>query len=268
MLWAVWGAMLLGFFGVDVTGFWQSLGASGLLIGLALQHYAADMVAGFTLLADGRFKLGEMITVGGVGTITVRQVGVLQTRCTALDAGQVLPPMEPTPSPCASPRTHARTHAPRARAVSSGERRVAMTSQAVSVPNSLLAKASIVNEARIGVRRINPAVVVDSSTPAELLLRLPLALRDAAKAALKKAGLADGVVALEEAMGGGAMVLTGADVNGITFVLTLAVKIKPPDVNRWKRVHTVALLGMCGELERLKVRLGRRFPQPEEGSNV
>lgn len=80
-LWLVWGAVLASVLGLDVSAMWSSLGWSGVLFGLAMQHYAADIVGGFTLLADGRFVLGDMISLGTAPgwTVIVKQVGLLQT---------------------------------------------------------------------------------------------------------------------------------------------------------------------------------------------
>lgn len=80
-LWLVWGAALASVLGLDVSAMWSSLGWSGVLFGLAMQHYAADIVGGFTLLADGRFVLGDMISLGTAPgwTVIVKQVGLLPT---------------------------------------------------------------------------------------------------------------------------------------------------------------------------------------------
>ena len=217
-LWLVWAGFLFSYLGFDVSRLWTSLGASGLLVGLALQHYAADAIAGFTLLADGRFKLGDVLSVGSVGVIVVRRVGVLQTRCTAVLHGQ-----------------------------------------AVSIPNNILAKASITNESRIAKRRVPIVVVVDAATPAAKLLPLPLQLRDAAKAVLaSNPQLGAGVTCNDEdkAIPGGAEV-TGADKDGVRYELVLQVPVQGHDRTLWKRVHTAALLAMLAELEKRGIKLGR-----------
>lgn len=88
-LWLVWGAALASALGLNVSAMWSSLGWSGVLFGLAMQHYAADIVGGFTLLANGHFVLGDTLSLGQPPgwTVIVREVGLLQTRCQRYDDG-------------------------------------------------------------------------------------------------------------------------------------------------------------------------------------
>jgi len=103
-LWVVWGATLASVLGLDVSAMWSSLGWSGVIFGLAMQHYATDIVGGFTLLADGRFVLGDMITLGAAPgwTVIVKQVGLRQTLTLAptlplLNHACCRPSLEPEP---------------------------------------------------------------------------------------------------------------------------------------------------------------------------
>jgi small-conductance mechanosensitive channel len=131
------------------------------------------------------------------------------------------------------------------------------TGHALSVPNSVLAKASITNEDRIAKRRITPSVVIDANTPAAQIAPLPIALREAARAAMKEAGLEESVSFSNSEKGDGAELLA-ADKDGLHFVIVINVVLPSNYLTLWKRVHTAAMCGMLGELQKRGIKLGRR----------
>ena len=216
-LWVVWGAALASALGLDVSAMWSSLGWSGVLFGLAMQHYAADIVGGFTLLADGRFVLGDMISLGKAPgwTVIVRQVGLLQTRCQRLDDGF-----------------------------------------GCSIPNSMLVQSPIYNWARIQSRRVPLGITVDGSLTAAQLAPLPRALLDAAKRAAREAGFVD-ISFNGDELGEAAEITELNGKQGISMELVYFVPDVPSDRGRWKRVRSAILLGMMRELEGRGVALGR-----------
>lgn len=216
-LWLVWGAALASALGLNVSAMWSSLGWSGVLFGLAMQHYAADIVGGFTLLADGRFVLGDMISLGQSPgwTVVVKQVGLLQTRCQRFEDGF-----------------------------------------GCSIPNSMLVQSPIYNWARIQSRRVPLAVVVDGSLTAAQLAPLPRALLNAAKRAAREAGHVDISFNGEEA-GEAAEIAELNGKQGVSMEMIFFVPDVPSDRGRWKRVKTAILLGLMRELEERGVALGR-----------
>lgn len=226
LLWFVWAATLMQMLGFNVSGLWTALGSSGLLIGLALQHYAADTVAGFTLLADGRFKVGEVLTIGGVGTVTIRQVGLLQTRCTALFFGQMLTVPNSTLA------------------------KACITNESRIVARRLPVVVTV--DADTPTAKLTPLPVQLRDGAKAAITKAGLG----ACTSLAKLEAKGGVGAADEAKGGGAEI-TGVDKEGITFTLTLSVPLPDDDRTVWKRVHTYAMLGCLGVLEANRIKLGR-----------
>ena len=67
-------------FGMDVTAVLTSLGAFSVLIGLGAQSLIKDILAGFFLLIEGQFKIGDIITIGNY-TGRVKEIGLRSTKC-------------------------------------------------------------------------------------------------------------------------------------------------------------------------------------------
>lgn len=227
-LWLVWMCFLGSTLGFDVRVVLSSLGASGFFLALALQHYAADVVGGFTLIADGRFSYGDQITIGGAPnwTVTVRQVGLLVTRCAKLDG------------------------------------------PACTIPNSVLVRASIINESRVKSRRIPIDVVVDGATAPAKLAELPSALLSAARRALAAQKATD-VTFTYEALGNAADLVDISGPHGVQMQLVLNVPTLAADVGRWKRLKSCVMLAVLGELSTRQISLGRTAQRvTHEGSGV
>ena len=56
---------ILSVFGVNVTSFIAGLGITTALIGLALQDYAKDIIAGFAIIAEAQYDVGDVVEVDG-----------------------------------------------------------------------------------------------------------------------------------------------------------------------------------------------------------
>lgn len=217
-LWLLWAVTLGSVLGVDVSAMWASLGWGGVLAGLALQHHAADVVGGITLLSDGRFALGDLITLGAPPgwTVTVRQVGLLKTSCVLFDSGF-----------------------------------------ACAIPNSTLVRSPIYNWERFKERRVVVDLVLDASTATpDKLGPLPLALLEAARAAARAAKFADVTFGCEE-QGDGVEIVDAADAFGVRVQLIALVPRREGDPTRWKRAKSAMLVGMLRELEARGIALGR-----------
>ncbi len=77
--------------GVNVGSLLAGVGIAGLAIGLAAQETLANLLAGFLLLWDRPFRIGDSVTVGGVfGTVT--DVGLRSTRLRTLEQREVTIP--------------------------------------------------------------------------------------------------------------------------------------------------------------------------------
>jgi len=85
--------ILLSYFGVNVTGFATVLGIGGLAISLAAQDTIADAIAGFIILVDQPFRIGDRIEIQGEGTWgDVVDIGLRTTRIRTRDNRLVIVP--------------------------------------------------------------------------------------------------------------------------------------------------------------------------------
>jgi small-conductance mechanosensitive channel len=64
-VWVTALALILSVLGFDVTAVVAGLGIGGLAIGLAAQPMIADVIAAIIILAEGRFKIGDVVKLGG-----------------------------------------------------------------------------------------------------------------------------------------------------------------------------------------------------------
>jgi small-conductance mechanosensitive channel len=76
---------LLTHFGVNVASLVVSLGVGSLAIGLAAQDTLSNMFAGFTLMADRPFRVGDRIRLASGETGDVQEVGMRATLIQTLD---------------------------------------------------------------------------------------------------------------------------------------------------------------------------------------
>ncbi len=91
---AVVGAIiLLSHFGINVTALAAVLGIAGLAISLAARDSIADAIAGFIILVDRPFRIGDRIEIQGVGTWgDVDEIGLRTTRIRTRDNRMVIVP--------------------------------------------------------------------------------------------------------------------------------------------------------------------------------
>ncbi len=91
---AVVGLLIfLNRFGVDVTALSAALGIGGLAITLAAQDTIADAIAGFIILVDRPFRVGDRIEVQGAGTWgDVMSIGLRTTRIRTRDNRMIILP--------------------------------------------------------------------------------------------------------------------------------------------------------------------------------
>jgi MscS family membrane protein len=85
--------ILLSYFGVNVTAFAAALGLGGLAFSLAARDTVADAIAGFIILVDQPFRIGDRIEIHGVGTWgDVVDIGLRTTRIRTRDNRLVIVP--------------------------------------------------------------------------------------------------------------------------------------------------------------------------------
>jgi small-conductance mechanosensitive channel len=88
-----YGSIALSYFGIDITAFAASLGIAGLAISLAAQDTLADAIAGFLILLDQPFRVGDRIEIHGLGTWgDVVEIGTRSTRIRTRDNRLVIVP--------------------------------------------------------------------------------------------------------------------------------------------------------------------------------
>ncbi len=56
---------ILTVYGVDVTSILASLGIVGIVLGLALQDLAKDIIAGFSIILENQYAIGDIISIAG-----------------------------------------------------------------------------------------------------------------------------------------------------------------------------------------------------------
>lgn len=56
--------IILGIFGVNTTAIAASLGAVGVVLGLAFQDVLKDFIAGFTIMLENQYTVGDIVTIG------------------------------------------------------------------------------------------------------------------------------------------------------------------------------------------------------------
>jgi small conductance mechanosensitive channel len=66
-------------FGIDVTSLLAGLGIAGAILGLAFQDFVKDIIAGFSIITENQYEVGDLIEIGDFkGRVTA--VGLKTTR--------------------------------------------------------------------------------------------------------------------------------------------------------------------------------------------
>jgi small-conductance mechanosensitive channel len=90
---AVAVTILLSHFGINITALVAALGIGGLAFSLAAQDTLSDAIAGFIILADRPYRVGDRIEIQGVGTWgDVVEIGLRTTRIRTRDNRMVIVP--------------------------------------------------------------------------------------------------------------------------------------------------------------------------------
>jgi MscS family membrane protein len=79
--------------GIDITAFAAALGVGGLALSLAAKDTIADAIAGFIILTDRPFRIGDRIEIEEIGTWgDVMDIGLRTTRIRTRDNRMVIVP--------------------------------------------------------------------------------------------------------------------------------------------------------------------------------
>ena len=83
--------MILDVYGIDTKSLLTSLGVVGLVAGLALQDLLKDLIAGFSIIFEDQYAVGDIVTIGTFkGTVTY--LGIKSTRLLAFTGETLIIP--------------------------------------------------------------------------------------------------------------------------------------------------------------------------------
>lgn len=83
--------MLKGY-GYDISTLVVSLGVGSLALGLGMQQTLSNMIAGFTIMLDRPFRIGDRVQLGTGEIGDVQEIGLRSTRVLTLDLSTVIIP--------------------------------------------------------------------------------------------------------------------------------------------------------------------------------
>jgi len=80
IIWVIAFLIILPFYGINITALIAALGVSSLAIALAAQDTIANVIAGFLIMVDAPFKIGDKIKIPSGETVKVLDIGVRRSR--------------------------------------------------------------------------------------------------------------------------------------------------------------------------------------------
>ncbi len=92
LLFMIAGMIVLDYFGINIGSFLVSLGVGSLAVALAAQETVANMIAGFVILIDQPFRIGDRIKLPSGDEGDVVQIGLRSTRILNYDSNLVVIP--------------------------------------------------------------------------------------------------------------------------------------------------------------------------------
>ena len=84
-IWVLAGLILLSLLGLDVGGVFAGVGLAGLAIGLGAQDLIKDFLAGFFIILEDRYGVGDVVRVNGTAAGRVEQLSLRVTGLRDLD---------------------------------------------------------------------------------------------------------------------------------------------------------------------------------------
>jgi small-conductance mechanosensitive channel len=92
ILWIIALIILLSHFGVNINALVAALGVSSLAIALAAQDTIANLIAGFLIMIDRPFKIGDRIKLPTGEMVEVLDIGVRRSKFLSEDKAIVIVP--------------------------------------------------------------------------------------------------------------------------------------------------------------------------------
>ena len=80
VLWSVAFITLLSLFGINISALVATLGVSSLAVALAAQDTIANLIAGFLIMVDQPFRVGDKIKLPSGEIVTVKEVGIRRSK--------------------------------------------------------------------------------------------------------------------------------------------------------------------------------------------
>ena len=91
-IWIVAFLVILPFFGVNISALVAALGVSSLAIALAAQDTIANIIAGFMIMIDRPFRIGDEIKLSSGDVVKVLDIGVRRSKFLSQDEAIVIIP--------------------------------------------------------------------------------------------------------------------------------------------------------------------------------
>ncbi|NOY78870.1 MAG: mechanosensitive ion channel [Calditrichaeota bacterium] len=92
VLWSVAFITLLSLFGINISALVATLGVSSLAIALAAQDTIANLIAGFLIMVDQPFRVGDKIKLPSGEVVTVKEIGIRRSKFYMEDKAVVIVP--------------------------------------------------------------------------------------------------------------------------------------------------------------------------------
>ncbi|MFH1782173.1 MAG: mechanosensitive ion channel domain-containing protein [Candidatus Omnitrophota bacterium] len=92
IIWIIALLVILPFYGVDISALVTMLGVSSLAIALAAQDTIANIIAGFMIMVDSPFHVGDKIKIPSGEVVEVLDIGVRRSQFLAEDKAIIIVP--------------------------------------------------------------------------------------------------------------------------------------------------------------------------------
>ena len=92
IIWTVAILVILPFYGVNISALIAALGVSSLAIALAAQDTIANVIAGFLILVDSPFRIGDKIKLPSGEDVEVLDISIRRSRFLSKDGAIVIVP--------------------------------------------------------------------------------------------------------------------------------------------------------------------------------
>ena len=92
LLWVVVLLVILPFYGINISALVTALGVSSLAIALAAQDTISNIIAGFMIMVDRPFRLGDKIKLSSGEIVIVYDIGVRRSKFIFEDSAIIIVP--------------------------------------------------------------------------------------------------------------------------------------------------------------------------------